>query len=332
MVKETVVVTRRIAESALNLLSSRFKVRLYDSDEPPGSEWLEVNIGDADGVLCMLSDKFDLDLLEKAKRLKVISSMSVGLDHIDLDAATRRGIYVTYTPDVLTDATADLTWALLLGIARRVSEAERFLRGGLWRVAWSPNFFLGSDVYGKTLGIVGMGRIGYAVAKRARGFDMRILYYQRHRLAEDREKDVGARYSALDELLSESDFVTIHLPLTEQTRGLINEARLRLMKPTAYLVNTSRGAIIDEAALIKALREKWIKGVALDVYSVEPLPKDSPLLQFENVLLTPHIGSATIETRKRMAELAAENLVAVLTGRLPLHLANPDVVRVRPLG
>lgn len=327
-----VVVTRRIADSALSLLLSRFEVRLYDSDEPPSRGWLESNIRDADGVLCMLSDRFDSELFEKAERLKVLSSMSVGLDHVDLDAATKHGVYVTYTPDVLTDATADLTWALILGVARRVSEAERFLRSGLWKVAWAPNMFLGSDVYGKTLGIIGMGRIGYAVAKRARGFDMQILYYQRRRLAEDKERAVGARYVGLDELLSTSDFVSIHLPLTEQTRGLINEEKLRLMKPTAYLINTSRGAVIDEAALIKALKEGWIKGAALDVYTVEPLPKDSPLLRFENVLLTPHIGSATTETRKRMAELAAENLTAVLTGRLPLHLANPEVVRIRPLG
>ncbi len=332
MVRVLVVVTRRIAESALNTLLGRFEVRLYDSDEPPSRCWLESNIGDADGVVCTLSDRFDSELFKKAERLKVLSSMSVGLDHVDLDAATMRGVYVTYTPDVLTDATADLTWALLLGVARRVSEAERFLRGGLWRVAWAPNMFLGSDVYGKTLGIVGMGRIGYAVAKRARGFDMQILYYQRRRLSEDVEKVIGARYVELDELLRRSDFVSIHLPLTEQTRGLINEERLRLMKPTAYLINTSRGAVIDEAALIKALKDGWIRGVALDVYSVEPLSKDNQLLRFENVLLTPHIGSATTETRKRMAELAVDNLTAVLIGRLPLHLANPDVVRIRPLG
>ncbi|NHV96711.1 MAG: D-glycerate dehydrogenase [Thaumarchaeota archaeon] len=326
-----VVVTRRIADSALQKIMSRYEVVLYDSDYPPTREWLESNIRGADGVLCMLTDRFDSELLEKAERLKVLSSMSVGLDHVDLDAATRRGVYVTYTPDVLTDATADLTWALLLAAARRVCEADRFVRGGLWKVAWAPNLLLGSDVYGKTLGIIGMGRIGYAVAKRATGFGMQILYHQRHRIPEDKERVVNARYVSLEELLSTSDYVTIHLPLTEQTKGLINEKRLRLMKPTSYLINTSRGAIVDEKALIKALKEGWIKGAALDVYEKEPLPEDSPLLKLDNLVLTPHIGSATTETRNKMAEIAAENLIVVLTGALPRYLANTDVVRVRPL-
>jgi len=326
-----VVVTRRIADSALKKLLSRYEVVLYDNDYPPSREWLESNILDADGVLCMLTDKFDSELLKKAEHLKVLSSMSVGLDHVDLDAATRRGIYVTYTPDVLTDATADLTWALLLAAARRISEADRFVRSGRWKVAWAPNLLLGSDVYGRTLGIIGMGRIGYAVAKRATGFGMQILYYQRHRVSEDKEKAVNARYVSLEELLSTSDYVTIHLPLTEQTRGIINEERLRLMKPTAYLINTSRGAIVDEKALLRALKEGWIKGAALDVYEKEPLPDDSPLLKLDNLVLTPHIGSATTETRNRMAEIAAENLIAVLSGTRPRYLANMDVVRIRPL-
>jgi glyoxylate reductase len=326
-----VVVTRRIADSALQKIMSRYEVVLYDSDYPPTREWLESNIRGADGVLCMLTDRFDSELLEKAERLKVLSSMSVGLDHVDLDAATRRGIYVTYTPDVLTDATADLTWALLLAAARRVCEADRFVRGGLWKVAWAPNLLLGSDVYGKTLGIIGMGRIGYAVAKRATGFGMQILYHQRHRIPEEKERAVNARYVALEELLSTSDYVTIHLPLTEQTRGLINEERLRLMKPTAYLINTSRGPIVDENALVKALKEGWIRGAALDVYEKEPLPEGSPLLKLNNLVLTPHIGSATTATRNRMAEVAADNLIAVLSGTLPRYLANEGVVRVRPL-
>jgi glyoxylate reductase len=326
-----VVVTRRIADSALQKIMSRYEVVLYDSDYPPTREWLESNIRGADGVLCMLTDRFDSELLEKAERLKVLSSMSVGLDHVDLDAATRRGVYVTYTPDVLTDATADLTWALLLAAARRVCEADRFVRGGLWKVAWAPNLLLGSDVYGKTLGIIGMGRIGYAVAKRATGFGMQILYHQRHRIPEEKERAVNARYVALEELLSTSDYVTIHLPLTEQTRGLINEERLRLMKPTAYLINTSRGPIVDENALVKALKEGWIRGAALDVYEKEPLPEGSPLLKLNNLVLTPHIGSATTATRNRMAEVAADNLIAVLSGTLPRYLANEGVVRVRPL-
>jgi len=277
--------------------------------------------------VCLLIDS----ILSSWRRLSVLSSMSVGLDHVDLDAATRRGIYVTYTPDVLTDATADLTWALLLAAARRVCEADRFVRGGLWKVAWAPNLLLGSDVYGKTLGIIGMGKIGYAVAKRATGFGMQILYHQRHRIPEEKERAVNARYVALEELLSTSDYVTIHLPLTEQTRGLINEERLRLMKPTAYLINTSRGPIVDENALVKALKEGWIRGAALDVYEKEPLPEGSPLLKLDNLVLTPHIGSATTATRNRMAEVAADNLIAVLSGTLPRYLANEGVVRVRPL-
>ena len=328
--KMRVVVTRRIPDSALQKLGD-FEVVLHDSDYPPTREWLESSIRDADGVLCMLTDRFDSSLLEMAERLRVLSSMSVGLDHIDLAAATKRGIYVTYTPDVLTDATADLTWALLLAAARRISEADRFVRAGLWKVAWAPNLLLGSGVYGKTLGIIGMGRIGYAVAKRATGFDMRVLYYQRHRIPEEKERVVNARYVSIEELLSESDYVTIHLPLTDQTKGFINEEKIRLMKSTAYLINTSRGAIVDEAALVKALKEGWISGAALDVYEKEPLPENSPLLKLDNLVLTPHIGSATKETRNRMAELAAENLKAVLSGKLPRYLANEDVLRVRPL-
>ena len=328
--KMRVVVTRRIPDSALQKLGD-FEVVLHDSDYPPTREWLESSIRGADGVLCMLTDRFDSRLLEKAERLKVLSAMSVGLDHIDLAAATKRGIYVTYTPDVLTDATADLTWALLLAAARRISEADRFVRAGLWKVAWAPNLLLGSSVYGKTLGIIGMGRIGYAVAKRATGFDMRVLYYQRHRISEEKERMVNARYVSIEGLLSESDYVTVHLPLTDQTKGFINEEKIRLMKPTAYLINTSRGAIVDEAALVKALKEGWISGAALDVYDKEPLPENSPLLKLDNLVLTPHIGSATKETRNRMAELAAENLTAVLSGNPPRYLANEDVLRVRPL-
>lgn len=282
-------------------------------------------IGDKDALLCILSDRIDNEVIDAAHNLKVISSYSVGYDHIDVEAATKRGIYVAYTPDVLTETTADLAFALVLTVARRIVEGDRLVRMGGWRHKWSYDFMLGSDVHGKTMGIVGMGRIGSTLAKRASGFEMRILYHNRKRLAYEEEGKLNAEYRQMTDLLKESDFVSIHLPLRRETYHLMNEQNLKFMKNSAYLINTSRGQVVDEKALIRALRKKWIAGAALDVFEKEPIAKDNPLLKLDNVVLVPHIGSATKETRGRMAQVAAMNILNVLGGGKPLYTVNPVV-------
>ncbi len=256
--------------------------------------------------------------------------MAVGFDNIDVKEATKRGIYVTNTPGVLTETTADFAWTLLMAVARRVVEADKYVRTGRWKVGWHPSMLSGRDVYGATIGIVGAGRIGSAVAKRAKGFNMKILYYDvipRPEL----EKKLGAKRVDLDTLLRESDFVSVHVPLLKATYHLMNEERLKLMKKTAYLINNSRGPVVDEKALYKALKEGWIAGAALDVFEQEPTPVDNPLLTLDNVVVAPHISSASHETRSKMAEMVAENLIAFFEGRTPPNLVNPKVLEVRPL-
>jgi len=244
-------------------------------------------------------------------------------------------VYVTNTPGVLTDATADLTWGLILAVTRRIVEADRFVRSGEWYrtgTGWHPLMLLGFEVTGKTLGIIGMGRIGRAVAERARGFKMKVLYYSRRRLPPEEEERLNARYVDLDTLLRESDIVSIHTPLTPETYRMIGERELKLMKNTAYLINTARGKVVDTDALVRALKEGWIAGAGLDVFEEEPLPPDHPLTKLDNVVLTPHIGSATVETRTRMALMVAENLIEFYKGNVPPNLVNPEVVKVRPPG
>jgi glyoxylate reductase len=283
----------------------------------------------------LLTDKITCELLSEAKNLRIISQYAVGYDNIDVECATKQGIYVTNTPGVLTDATAELAWTLILATARRIVEADVFVRWGEWwrkGTGWHPKMMLGTQVTGKTLGIIGMGRIGRAVAKKAKGFDMKILYYDIFRLPEELEKQLGAKYVDLDTLLAESDIITIHTPLTKDTYHLINEERLKKMKKGAILVNTARGPIVDIDALVKALREGWIAGAGLDVHIMEPLPPNHPITAFNNVVLTPHIGSATYETRLAMAMLVADNLIAFAEGKEPPTLVNKDVLKVRPPG
>jgi glyoxylate reductase len=255
--------------------------------------------------------------------LKVVANVAVGYDNIDVRAATQRGIVVTNTPGAVTEATADLTWGLLLSIARRIAEGDRFIRAGKWH-EWQFMFLLGCDVYDRTLGVIGMGRIGQAVARRAQGFGMRVLYHNRQRLAAGVEKALGATWVELPTLLQQADFVSVHVPLTAETVRLIGAAELRLMQPTAYLINTARGAVIDEAGLVRALTEGWIAGAALDVFEREPEVPQA-LLALENVVLVPHIGSASVATRTRMAVMAAENLLALLRGDRPPNMVNPEV-------
>ncbi len=320
-----VFVTRKLPGDALDRLRAEFDVDVWGLDRPPSKAEIIERIGDVEGLLCLLTERIDREVMDAAPRLRAISSYSAGLDHIDLEEATRRGIIVSYTPGVLTEAVADLAWALLLSVARRIVEADREVRGGGWRVGWHPTYMLGSNVYGRTIGIVGMGRIGTAVARRARGFNMRILYYSRSRKPEV-ERELGAVFVGLDELLKEADYVVLSVSLNRETYRMIGERELRLMKPSAYLINISRGAVVDTEALVKALKEGWIAGAGLDVYEEEPLPKDHPLTRLRNVVLTPHIGSATREVRERMAEIAVENLVRSLRGEMPLYPANPEVL------
>jgi glyoxylate reductase len=275
------------------------------------------------GMICLLTDTIDAEVLRKNPHLKVISTVAVGLDNIDVQAATRFGIMVTNTPGVLTETTAEFAWALMLATARRVVGADRFVRAGKWK-EWMLMGFLGRDLYGKTLGICGLGRIGSAVARRARGFNMRILYTQRHR-NEAKKRELNAVYTDKMSLLNESDFVVLVLPLTPETRHYIGPKELKAMKETAILVNVARGPIVEEKALLHALKTKTIAGAGLDVFEREPKVLRG-LLRLQNVVLAPHIASASMETRTRMACMAAENCVAAVTGHRPPNLVNPEVL------
>ncbi|MFL5781782.1 MAG: 2-hydroxyacid dehydrogenase [Thermoleophilaceae bacterium] len=298
-------VTRDLPGDALARLRGEHDVEVWPGRSPPAPAGLHAACRDADGLLCLLTDRVDAELLRAAPRLRAVSVMAVGVDNVDLEACAARGVRVGNTPDVLTETTADLAFALLLAAARRVLEGEAAVRAGEW-TTWEPGGFLGEDVHGATLGVVGTGRIGSAVARRAEGFGMRV---------------VGASSSSgnLRQLLAESDFVSLHVPLTAATRGLIGEPELRSMKPTAILVNTARGQVVDTGALVRALREGWIAAAALDVTDPEPLRPDHPLLVTGRALVTPHIGSASRETRELMASMAADNLLAALSGEPMPH-------------
>lgn len=307
----------------ISILKEKADVEVYPGDLPVPREVLMEKVRDIDGLLCLLTDRIDKEVIAAAKKLSVIANYAVGHDNIDIEAATKRGIAVTNTPEVLTETTADLAWSLLMAVARRIVEADRFTRDGRYR-AWSPTLLLGKDVHGKTLGIVGVGRIGSAVAKRAAGFGMRILYYDTERKPEI-EKETGARLSDLEELLIESDFITLHLPLTGGTRHLIGKRELEMMKRPAILINTSRGPVVKEDDLVEALSERIIAGAGLDVYEGEP-DLSKGLSQLPNVVITPHIGSASEETRSEMARLAATSIVDRLEGRVPENLVNREIL------
>ena len=325
MQKPRVYVTKNLPR-AEEILEKSCNLTVYRGRAPLNKKEIIKNIRDKEGLLCSFSDTIDSEVMGCAEKLRVISSYSVGYDHIDIDFATRQGICVTHTPEVLTETTADLAFALLIAVARRIAESDAFVRKGRWRSGWRYDFMLGSDVYGKTLGIVGLGRIGSAVANRANGFNMKVLYHNRQKLALKREKELAVEYRSLDDLLMESDFVSIHLPLTSDTFHLLNEQKLKLMKPTAYLINTARGSVIDEKSLVKVLKQKVIAGAGLDVFEKEPLLRNNKLLKMNNIVVSPHIGSATIETREKMTEVAAFNLLNVLNGIKPLHTVNPETI------
>jgi glyoxylate reductase len=306
------LVTRRLPGGALERLAAEHELDLWPKHAPPPGGELRRRLAAAEGLLSMLTDAIDAAAIEAAPRLRAISNYAVGTDNIDVATATARGIPVGNTPGVLTGSTADLAVALMLAIARRLAEGEVIVRRGEWG-AWTPDFLLGRDLHRSTVGIVGDGRIGREVARRLEGFDARVLL---------RGRRSGP---PLEELLATSDFVTLHAPLNERTRGLIGEAELRTMREAAYLINTARGPLVDSAALGRALREGWIAGAALDVTDPEPLPADHPLLEAPNLLVVPHLGSATERTRKAMADLAVDNLLAGLAGERMPHCVNPEV-------
>ena len=320
--KKKVFVTRRIPQPGLDMLQERYEVVINPHNRVLNKDELIDGVRAADGLLCLLTDEITAEIMDVNPNLKVISNYAVGYNNIDVAAATQRGIMVTNTPGVLTDATADLTWALLMAVSRRVVEGDALTRAGRF-MGWDPMLLLGSDISGKTLGIIGMGRIGQAVARRAMGFDMRILYYDQAPVPEAEE--YKAEFVALDELLRESDFVTLHAPLTDETRHMIGSQELRLMKKTAYLINTARGPLVDEEALVEALKEGIIAGAGLDVYEDEP-KLASGLAELPNTVLLPHLGSATLGTRTKMATMAAANLIAALEGKRPANLVNPEVL------
>lgn len=325
MKRPAVYVTRRLPGEALGFLRERCDVRLWDGDLPPPAEELRRQTADADGLLALLTDRIDRDLLEGAPRLLVVSNMATGFDNIDVTAANESGVLVTRTPGVLSETTADFAFALMLAAARRVVEGDRYGRAGKWKT-WGPEVLLGHDVHGATIGIIGMGGIGEEMAKRARGFGMRILYHSRTRRPA-LEKRYRMQFLDLDALLREADFVTLHAPLTPETQHMINEAALQGMKPTAVLVNTARGPLVNQTALYHALKEGWIAAAALDVTDPEPMPAGDPLMTLENCIVTPHIASASVATRSKMALLAAEQLVQALNGQTPANVVNRDVLR-----
>ena len=322
--KPKVFVAAHIPEAGTDLLKDRFDLDVWTDEAPPDRQTYLERITGMDAVIAIpgKSTVMDAEAMDRAPDLKVISSYSVGYDHIDVAEATRRGILVTNTPDVLTNATADIAFGLLLMAARRMGEGERMIREGRWK-HWGPRTLLGQAVAGASLGIVGLGRIGAAMARRARGFSMQLFYTGRNRNAQ-LEAKLGITFLPLQEMLETCDFVSLHCPLTEETRGLIGENELRSMKPHAVLVNTSRGPVIDTNALIRALKEGWIAAAGLDVFDREPLPMDSPLLELENAVLEPHIGSASHQAREAMAVMAAENLVVAMDGEKPPQLVNSE--------
>lgn len=322
--KPRVYVTRQLPKEAMDRIHLNCETKVWEGELPPGRDVLLKNVAHVEGLLSLLTDKVDAELMDRAPKLKVVSNYAVGFDNIDVKEATKRGIIVGNTPRVLTDTTADFAFTLIMSAARRVAEGDRFVRAGKWKT-WGPQLLLGQDVHGSTLGIIGLGRIGAAVARRAKGFDMKILYYDVVR-QQKYEQELGIEYAELDKVLSESDFITIHANLTPETHHLIAAKEFDQMKKTAILVNTARGPLVDNMALYEALRDGKILYAGLDVTEPEPLPLDHPLLKLENVIIVPHIASASVVTRTNMGLIAADNLIAGLKGELGPAPVNPEAL------
>ena len=325
MPQHKALVTRTLLPEALDIIREAADVTVWPEEAPPSAEELRRLAADADGILTTIMDRVDATLLDAAPNLRVISQLAVGLDNVDVAEATRRAIPVGYTPGVLAKSTADLAFALLLGAARRTAESERWVRAGGWEIQFHPTHWLGQDVHGACLGIVGLGQIGREIARRARGFDMDIIYHSRTRYP-DAEAEYGVRYVEFEELLAQADFVMLSVPLTPQTHHLISASQLAMMKPSGILINVSRGPVVDPAALYEALRDGQIARAALDVTAPEPIAPNDPLLTLDNLVITPHIGSAALPTRLNTMKLAARNLVAGLQGQPMEACANPEAV------
>lgn len=324
--KPNVFMTRVLPQHGMEILKQHVDLHVYDKNEAMPRERLIECVEDKQGLICLLNDVIDEEVITAGRALKIIANYAVGYNNINVEEATKRNICVTNTPGVLTETTADLAFVLLLAVARRIPEADRYVREGHF-TGWEPMLLLGTDVYNKTLGVIGFGRIGRAVATRANGFGMRILYYEPKQLPVQIEQQYSADYRMLDDLLRESDFVSIHVPLTDATHHLIAQRELALMKRSAFLINTSRGPVVDEGALVTALKNKSIAGCALDVFEHEPIIAEE-LKELPNAVLAPHIGSASAETRAKMARMVADDVVAVLIhGKKPTHIVNPEVLK-----
>jgi glyoxylate reductase len=320
--KNKVYITRKIPEPGPSILKKYFQTNMNSGVDVLGREKLFENVRGVDALICMLGDKIDSEVMDAAgPNLKVISCYSVGHDHVDIYEATKRKIAVTNTPNVLANTTADLTFSLILTAARNIVNADRYVRYGNWKFGWTPDLFLGYDVYESTLGIIGLGEIGTLLAKRARGFDMEVIYYSKTRKHKI-ESELDITYVSLEELLQRSDFVSIHVSLNKDSFHMIDESKFKLMKKTAFIINTSRGKVINEQHLISALKDKVIAGAALDVYEIEPISKSNPLTQMSQTILLPHIGSATFRTRSKMAEVAANNIVNFFNRKGIVHKIN----------
>lgn len=328
MERKKIFITRKINSIAVELLKNYYDVILTNKTDSPAKNVMMKKVKNVYGILCTLSEKIDSDIMDAAgSNLKVISTLSTGYEHIDIGEATKRGIYVTTTGNILSEATADLTFGLILALSRKIVEGHLYVIDGKWQKGWAPDLFLGSNIYGSTLGILGLGNIGTAVAKRANGFNMNIIYTNRHQLSRSIENKLNVTYVTFDQLLKNSDFISIHTSFDKDNFHLIDSIELKKMKKTSFLINTSRGSIINEISLIKALKNKWIAGAGLDVFEKEPLPNQHELLKLKNVILLPHIGSATVQTRNQMSEVAAINLHNILSKKKPLYLVNRELLQ-----
>jgi glyoxylate reductase len=324
MAKPRVYCSHELFEEARKILDAACDVEYWtQAGRPPREEVLR-RVKDKEGLVCLLTEKVNEELLRAAPKLRIAANVAVGYDNIDVDACTKRGVVATNTPGVLDETTADFAWTLLMAVARRLGEGEQLARSGTWK-GWNLDQLCGADVWGKTLGIVGFGRIGRAVARRALGFNMKVIYTDAVRAPEELEQPVKATFTDMNTLLAESDFISLHVPLLEETRGLFDAPKFSRMKRTAFLINTSRGAVVDEAALVAALESKKIAGAALDVYENEPFIH--PGLKRSNVVLAPHLASASLETRTKMAVMAANNVVALFKGQMPPNMLNASVLK-----
>ena len=317
--KEKILLTRTIHDFALKELKKKFQVEIHKGKIPISQKILKSKIKEVDGLICFPYDKIDKEIIQLAKKLKVISTYSVGYDHIDTQFAKENKIRVGYTPEVLTDATANMAFALLLDSLRRISEGDRIIRKGQWKQIYGAYDYVGLDLHGKTLGIMGLGRIGKTLAKRAKAFDMKIIYHNRNQISKTEEEKIGAKYTTFEKLISQSDIISIHVPHTKETNQIFNMKIFRKMKNTAFLINTSRGKVVNEKDLAIALKQKIIAGAGLDVFETEPINKNHPFLKLENIVLAPHVGSSTKETRAKMSEITIKNLILGIRGKKPIY-------------